>query len=128
MFPAGPVSSGASNFRPRPRRIVAKNLSIMHLVLLVRQIRPVPGLPTAVPRRLGPRVQRLVLLVRKAPRRGRLARAGLVDRAEPDGREDFRVLVARPAPVDRVVVLVVRPVRVALVVRPVVLAVPPVRA
>ena len=128
MSPAVPVFWDGSNFRPRPRRTVAKNLSIMHLVLLVRRIRPVPVLPTVVPPRPVPTGQLLVLPARKAPLRGRLDRVGLVARAEPDVRADFRAPVARPAPVDRVVVLVVRPVRVALVAPPVVLAAPPVRA
>lgn len=98
----------------------------MLLVLPGRLIRLVRVLPTVVPPRPGPREQ-LALLVRKAPRHVRPDLVGRVARAEPDDRVDFRAPVARPAPVDRVVVLVVRPVRVALVVRPVVLAAPPAR-
>jgi hypothetical protein len=122
-----PASWDVSNFRPRPRRTVVKNLSIMLPVLPVRLTRAARVLPTVVPRRPGPRV-RLVLPARKAPRRVHQDLAGLVARVEPDVRADFRAPAARPAPVDRVVVLVVRPVRVALAARPVALAAPPVRA
>lgn len=100
----------------------------MLLVLLARLIRPVRVLPIVVPLRPGPRELLLVLPARKAPRRVRPDPAGLVARAAPDDPVDFPALVARPVPVDPVVVLVVRPVRVALVVQPVVLAAPPARA
>lgn len=127
MFPAVPVSWGALNFRPRLRRIAAKNISIMLPALPGRLIRPVRALPTAVPPHPGPKGL-LVLPARKALRRVRPDPAGLVARAELDARVDFRAPAARPAPVDRVAVLVALPVRVALVARPVVLAVPPARA
>jgi len=122
-----PASWDVSNFRPRPRRTVVKNLSIMLPVLPVRRTRAARVLPTVVPRRPGPRV-RLVLPARKAPRRVRLDLAGLVARAALDVRVDFRVPGVRPAPVDLVVVLVVRPVRVDLVAQPVALAAHPARA
>lgn len=124
MFPAVHVSWDVSNFRPRPRRSVVKNLSIMLPVLPVLLTRPVRVLLTVVPRRPDPRV-RLVLPARKAHQRVHPDLVGLVARVEPDVRADFRVPAARPAPVDLVVVLVVRPVRVALVARPVALAAPP---
>jgi len=92
-----------------------------------RLIRPARVLPIVVPRRPGPRVL-LVLPVLMAPRHVRLDLVGLVARAEPDVQADFHAPVARPAPVDRVAVLVDRPDRVALVVRPAVLVVRPARA
>jgi hypothetical protein len=115
MFPVVLVSWDGLNFRPRSRRTAAKNLSIMHRVLPVQLIRPARALPTVVLRRPGPRVLLLGLLARKAPRRVRPVQAGLVARAAPDVQAVFPVLV-------------VRPVRVALEVRPVVLAVPPAQA
>lgn len=128
MFPVGPVSWDGSSFRPRSRRTVAKNLSIMPRVLPVRLIRPARALPTVVLRRPGPMVLLLGLPARKAPRRVRPDQAGLVARAAPDVLAVFPVPVVRAAPVDRAVVLVVRPVRVALVAEPVVRAVPPAQA
>ena len=125
MFPAGPVSWGVSNFRPRPRRTVAKNLSITHPVPLVRLIRPARALLTVAPRRPVPKVLLLVLPARKARLRVRPDQAA---RVELVVREVFPALPERLVPVAPAAVRVVRPVRVVLVVRPVVLVVPPVRA
>lgn len=128
MFPAGPASWDGSNFRPRPRRTVAKNLSITPPVLPVRLIRPARALLIVAPHLPVPKVLLHVLPGRKARRRVRLDQADLVARAVPDDPVDFPAPVVRPAPVDRVDVRVVRPVRVVLVVRLAVLAAPPVRA
>jgi hypothetical protein len=128
MCPAGHVSWGASNFRHRPRRIVAKNLSIMHPVLPGQRIRPARALPTVVPPRPVPKVLLLVLPARKARRRVRPDQVVLAARAAPDDQVVFRAPVVRAALVGLAVVLVVRPLRVALEVRPVVLAVPPAQA
>lgn len=125
MFPAGPVSWVGSNFRPRPRRTVVKNLLIMLPVLPVRLIRRVRVLPIVAPPLPVLKVLLHVLPGRKARLRVRPDQAGLVARAVPDVRADFRAPVARPAPVDLVAVLVVRPVRVVPVVRLAVLAAPP---
>jgi hypothetical protein len=128
LFPAGPVSWDVSNFRPRPRRTVVKNLSIMLPVLPVRRIRRERVLPIGAPPLPALKVLLHGLPARKAPHRVRPDQAGLVARAAPDAQVVFPVPVVRAAPVDLAVVLVVHPVRVVPVVRPVVLAVPPARA
>lgn len=110
----------------RSRRGVVKNLSIMVLDRHGR-LMPVRALPTVVPHRHGLRVL-LVLLGPRAPRRGRLVLVAPVARAALGVRVVFHVPVAHLAPVDQAAVLVVRPVRVALVARLVVLEVHPVRA
>jgi hypothetical protein len=126
MFPAGPVSWDGSNFRLRPHRTVVKNLLIMLPVPPVRLIRRARVLPIGAPPLPVPKAL-LVLPGRKARLRVRLDQAGLVARAVPDVRADFRVPVAQAVPVDPVAALVVRPVRVVPVVRLAVLAGPPVR-
>lgn len=119
----------ASNFLLRLRRTVVKNLSITRPVLRVR-ISLAHVLPIVVPRHPVPRVQ-LVRLVRMGRRRARpvpVVLAALAVRGELNAQEVFPVLLAPPVLVARGVVPVVRPVRVALVAAPVVLAAHPVRA
>lgn len=122
MFPVGHGSSAASNFLLRLRRVVAKNLSTMVLGLPDRLIRPARVLPTVVPHRPAPREELLVRPVLTELRRARLVLAVLAARGALNARVGFPVLAARPVPVDREAVLVVRPVRVAQVAAPVVLA------
>jgi hypothetical protein len=121
MFPAVPGSWVGSNFLLRSHPVVVKSLSIMVLDLPVRVIKPARVLLTVGPHRPGQKVL-LGLPVPTGRLPVRLDLAGLVARAEPDVRGDFHAPVARPAPVDRAVVLAVRPVRVDLVARLVALA------
>lgn len=85
----------------------------MHVLPIVVPLRPV-------------RKGRLVLLVRRVPRRVRLDQAALAGRAVLVVLAVFRAPAARPVLVDRVAVLEVLLVRVALVAPPVVLVAPPV--
>ena len=119
---------GVSSFPPRLHRPVAKNSLIIIRVLPARVISPARVLPIVVPLRPVPRV-RLVRLVRMVRRRVRpvpVVLAALAARGELNVREGFPVLAARPVPVARGVVPVARPVRVAQVAAPVVLAAHPV--
>ena len=100
-------------------------------VLPVRLIRQAHALPTVAPPRPVPKVLLHVLPVPKARRHVRLdlvGKAARAVRAELDVRVDFHAPVVRPAPVDPVAVLVVRPGLVVPVVRLDVLAAPPARA
>lgn len=88
----------------------------MPLVLLGRRINRVRVLLIVVRHRPALRALLPVLLARKAPRRvhpalvGQVAQVGRVARVELDAPVDFLAPAVRPAPVGRVVVLVVHPV------------------
>jgi hypothetical protein len=117
-----------SNFLPRSHRDGVKNISIMALGLRGRLTSPARVLPTVVPLHPVLKAQFLVLPARMARRRARLDPLVLAARGALNVRVVFPVLAARPVPVDREAVPVVRPVRVDLVAALVVLADHPVPA
>lgn len=85
----------------------------MPLVLLGRRINRVRVLLIVVRHRPALRALLPVLLARKAPRRvhpALVGQVGRVARVELDAPVDFLAPAVRPAPVGRVVVLVVHPV------------------